>query len=242
VDELEFHRRLYRPGLIVDVGAHDGGMTLPLAMLPGARVIAFEPLPQAFARLQSAIRAGWNGEIPAHIALHQTALGDRPGRLMLDVPVVDGVPQEQWASVAKDYAALRDADPRIEAILRTEVEVVTLDSLGLRDVTAIKLDAEGAEAEVLRGAEATLRRCQPILSVEIEERHRAGSTTEVPAWLAARGYGGFFSLDGAMRPIAAFDQARMQVASPSPASFTASDPYVFVFFFVPPDRMTAEMR
>jgi FkbM family methyltransferase len=232
---------MFRPGTIIDVGAHDGGMTLPLAALPGARVLAFEPLPAAFSRLDEAVRAAHRGSIPPHIGLHRTALGDRPGRLMLEVPVVGGVAQEQWASVVKDYAAIRAADPRIEAIQRTGIDVVTLDSLELQDVTAIKLDAEGAEAEVLRGAEATLRRCQPVLSVEIEERHRIGSTQAVPAWLAGLGYQGFFSLDGAMQPIAAFDQARMQVASPSPASFAASDPYVFVFYFVAMSRMTELM-
>ncbi len=238
MDELTFHRRMFRPGAIVDVGAHDGAMTLPLAALPGARVLAFEPLPAAFSRLEAAVRATHGGEVPGHIALHRTALGDRPGRLMLDVPVVGGVAQEQWASVAKDYPAIRGADPRVEAIIRTEVDVVTLDSLDLADVTAIKLDAEGAEAEVLRGAEATLRRCRPVLSVEIEERHRTGSTQVVPAWLEGLDYRGFFSLDGRLRPIAAFDSAAMQVASPSPASYEVSDPYVFVFYFVAASRMT----
>ena len=57
MDELAFHRALFRPGTIVDAGAHDGGLSLPLAALPGARVLAFEPLPQAFARLQAAMDA-----------------------------------------------------------------------------------------------------------------------------------------------------------------------------------------
>ena len=50
MDELAFHRALFRAGTIVDVGAHDGALTLPLAALPGARVLAFEPLPPAFAQ------------------------------------------------------------------------------------------------------------------------------------------------------------------------------------------------
>ena len=34
MQEIEFHRALHRPGLIVDAGAHDGGLTLPLAAHP----------------------------------------------------------------------------------------------------------------------------------------------------------------------------------------------------------------
>jgi hypothetical protein len=52
----------------------------------------------------------------------------------------------------------------------------------------VKLDAEGAEYEVLRGARETLARCRPVLSVEIEERHRPGSTYAVPAFLDGLGY------------------------------------------------------
>ncbi len=230
MDELAVLRALHRPGTIVDVGAHDGALAVPLARLPGARVVAFEPLPPAFARLEAAV-AG----LP--VEARRQALGVGPGRLSLDVPVIDGIVREQWASVAKDYAAIAAADPRVERIERWEVEVVALDSLGLGDVTAMKLDAEGAEEEVLRGAEATLRRCRPVLTVEIEERHRAGSTAAVPALLAGWGYRGFFQLDGAWRGIEAFDAGTMQVASVSPASFEASDPYVFVFLFLPEERL-----
>ncbi len=232
MDELAFLSRLHRPGTIIDVGAHDGALTLPLARLAGARVIAFEPLPQAFDRLAHAARS-----TPGEIELRREALGDRDGEIVLEVPHVGGVAQEQWASMVKDYEAIRRADPRVDLVERHTVPLIRLDSLELLDVTAMKIDAEGAELEVLRGAEATLRRCRPILTVEIEERHRAGSTREVPAFLAGLGYRGLFALDGAWHRIADFDAATMQTASPSPAEFSASDPYVFIFCFLMPDRM-----
>jgi len=235
MDEFSLLRALHRPGTIVDVGAHDGALTVPLAGLAGARVVAFEPLPTAFARLEAAV-AG----LP--VVLRREALGVRPGRLSLEVPVVGGIAREQWASLAKDYGAIAADDPRVEDVLRWDVEVVALDSLGLDDLTAMKVDAEGAEEEVLRGAEATLRRCMPVLTVEIEERHRAGSTKAVPAFLAGLGYRGFFALGRGLEAIERFDAGVMQVASVSPASFAASDPYVFVFVFVPEGRVGELMR
>lgn len=235
MDEPDFHRALFRPGTLVDVGAHSGSMTLALADLPWTRILAFEPLPSAFARLRQAVLARW-GRIPAHLVLRPEALGLAAGTLSLEVPVVAGQAQEQWASVAKDYAALQAADPRIEAIQRHTVPVLALDTLELDDVTAIKLDAEGAEEEVLRGAATTLARCRPVLSVEIEERHRPGCTRRVPELLARLGYEGWYEFYGDWHPIAQFDPAAMQRASPSPACFEVSDPYVFCFYFVPPDR------
>jgi len=150
---------------------------------------------------------------------------------------VGDAPQEQWASTVKDYAALQAADPRITAIRRYTVPVLPLDTLGLIHVTGMKIDAEGAEAEVLRGAVATLSRCRPVLSVEIEERHRPNSTRDVPALLAGLGYHGFFEFYGDWRPITQFDPAALQRASPSPAAFEAHHPYVFCFYFVPAARI-----
>ncbi len=230
LDEITFHTRLHRPGTILDVGAHDGLLTLPFARLPGARVLAFEPLPSAFARLRAAVVAEY-GAPPPHLELRTEALGAAPGRLTLSVPVLDGVAQEQWASLAKDYAAFASVGAQ-----RFEVPVVTMDSLGLDDLQHLKIDAEGAEEEVLRGGLATLRRCRPVVSLELEERHRPGATRDVPALLAALGYGTWFWLDGAMHPVAAFDAATMGAASPDPAVFATSDPYVFNFFAWPAER------
>jgi FkbM family methyltransferase len=231
MDEFDFHRALARPGTILDIGAHDGALTRRLATIPGARVIAFEPLPSAFARLRLALADA------ANVTLRPEALGACAGTVTLAVPVVGGAAQEQWASTAKDYAAIQADDPRVTGIERHSVPMLALDDLALADVTAIKLDAEGAEEEILRGAAATLLRCRPVLSVEIEERHRAGSTKAVPAFLAGLGYRGFWEFWGDWRPVEAFDPASMQVGSPSPAAFEVSDPYVFIFYFIPPERL-----
>ena len=238
MNEENFHRLLHRPGTLVDIGAHDGLLTIPLARLPGSRVLAFEPLPSAFARLQAALRVAF-GAAPANVECHHLALGDHQGSITLAMPVLDGVAQEQWASTAKDYAAHVSARVTVE---RFTVPMRRLDDFALTDVTAIKLDAEGAEYEILRGARETLLRCRPVLTLEVEERHRAGSTYAVPAYLDALGYDVFFELKGAWHPMADLDRATMQRASPDPSVFEASDPYVFVFYALPREDSAAMLE
>jgi FkbM family methyltransferase len=232
MDEITLHRAMHRPGTLVDVGAHDGLLTLPFADLPDSRVLAFEPLPPAYARLDAAIRARFGGAVPPHVTLRREALGVAPGEVTLEVPWVGEDAIEQWASMVKDFSAMRRDDARISRVDRYTVPVVTLDSFALADVTAMKVDAEGAEEEVLRGAEATLRRCQPLLSVELEERHRAGCLRSVPAFLAGLGYRCAYWLDGGWHGLETFDSATMQRAASSPADMDASDPYIFTFVFV----------
>ena len=235
MDEITFHTRLHRPGTILDVGAHDGLLTIPFARLPTSRVLAFEPLPSAFGRLEAALVAAF-GAVPPHVDLRRAALGDAVGEVTLAMPVMHGMAVEQWASMVKDYAAHAASGVTVRTVT---APLMRVDDLGLADLTHAKLDAEGAEYEVLRGARETLLRCRPVLSIEIEERHRQGSTWAVPAWLDALGYDAFWELWGDWRPMASFDRAAMQRASPNPAVFEASDPYVFVFYFLPREHAAA---
>lgn len=236
MQEIDFHRALHRAGTIIDAGAHEGRLTLPLAALAASQVVAFEPLPPAFARLEQAISTAYAGRIPPHVTLRREALSDRAGTATIAAPRVGGALQEEWASISKDYAALQLADPRIEAVDTWSAPMLPLDDAGVTDVTAMKIDVEGAELEVLRGAWDTLRRWRPNLSIEIEERHRQGSTSTVPELLRALGYEGWFEFYGEWRRIEQLDVETMQRASPSPAEFTVSHPYVFTFYFVPAER------
>jgi FkbM family methyltransferase len=227
MDELTFLTALHRPGTLLDIGAHEGLLALPLARLPGARVIAFEPLATARAALLRAAASH------ANITIRPEALSDAPGEATLSIPLLDGDPQWQWASTAKSYAA--HSSTRV-AIRRETVSAITLDSLDLADCTAIKIDAEGAEYAILRGARATLARCRPMLTLELEERHAEGCTWSVPAFLDALGYETAFAHNGRWHPMAALHRPTMQCASSDPSVFEASDPYVFNFYAWPRER------
>src|SRR5262249_11482633 len=150
----------------------------------GVAAVAVEPLPNAFQVLQQ--RAAQSGR---PITLINAALSNAPGESVLTVPVLrGGAPIWDWASIEKDFPLLQQSFPEIVATQSFPVRVVTLDSLNLSQVSGMKVDAEGSEYEVLQGGRKILATMRPVVSVELEERHRTGCTYAVPAFMDALGY------------------------------------------------------
>jgi FkbM family methyltransferase len=66
-----------------------------------------------------------------------------------------------------------------------EVSTFTIDSLNLGDLDFVKVDTEGAEVEILKGATETLKRCHPKLLIEIHNKDNGDSVIE---FLRKNGY------------------------------------------------------
>lgn len=144
--------RLIDPGdLIVDVGANVGYLTSLAAVRAGSagRVIAIEPQPAVFELLRANV-GSWSGEgALAPVELHQLALSSRGGV----GSIVVGPLFERNMGLGKL------ADGSTEGQRSHEVELRRLDELlGRTQVGVLKVDVEGHEAEVLRGARGLLDR------------------------------------------------------------------------------------
>ncbi|MFI5208338.1 MAG: FkbM family methyltransferase [Gemmatimonadales bacterium] len=176
------------PGMrLFDIGAHFGLFTLAALHYGGsaAQVVAVDPSPAATRMLR--IQADLNG-IADRMTIVEAALGDRVGQAHL-VPV--GV-------IAAGYYAPPQAGGFAEARV---VAALTLDALAARHgwPTHVKIDVEGAEADVLAGAHDVLAHTPaPVLFVELHNemvRGCGGDPGRATAALAAAGYE-IFDLDG----------------------------------------------
>jgi FkbM family methyltransferase len=232
--EISLIKDLLQPGRYLDIGANVGSMTTPFIATPDIRIDAFEPFPVTFQMLARSVAGHGGGSIPPNVRLHNAAVSDYTGTARLSIPLVQGGMVHQWASIEKDFENLRGA-PGITGVEHVSAQVVTIDSFGFDDVRVMKVDVEGAELEVFRGAIRTVQRCRPFIIAELEERHRPGCTYSVPAYLDALGYDCFFQLGDGFVPIRTFDRLTMQRASESPESQpeSYSDPYIAQFAFVP---------
>lgn len=158
-------------GMALDIGANHGIYAYALSRL-SPKVHCFEPLAECCRYIQD--------HHAANITVHNTALADRAGELELHVPIINGRAVYTRASLDRPEGP---SDSR-------RIEVRTLDSYGLTDVRFVKIDVEGLEASVLRGAKRTLETCHPNLLIEIDRaRHSRDSLLAVHATLQEMGYG-----------------------------------------------------
>jgi FkbM family methyltransferase len=206
---------IHRGDHVADVGANHGLYTHVLAKR-GARVEAFEPQPECVAVL----RAYASRRRPGNVRVHPVALSAAAGTGTLHLP--HGSPSSPSASLRPTT----DTDGALEVILEP------LDGFEFTDLTLVKIDVEGAELDVLRGATATLRRCRPLLFVEIEQRHHREPIAAVFDEITSFGYDGAFLDDAArLRPLSAFDVERCQLAAAHRPE--RGQPYINNFFFSP---------
>lgn len=193
--EVGFVRYLCRPQRdAIDVGANEGEY-VHFMRRHARRVYAFEPVPWLAERLRDKFRGG--------VTIMPMALSDAAGRARLRIPVVDGEPVTGLSSLHRPAAAATDTR-------EVEVETAVLDEIYAGDLGFIKIDVEGHEDAVLRGARRTIARCRPRVQIEIIEAMSPGGLARAAELFGALGYRGYFVWRDALMPVAAFDAATMQ--------------------------------
>lgn len=173
--ELEILHRLLRPGdVFVDCGANIGIWTLTAASAVGLRgwVHAFEPNPATVRKLTGNIsRSGFE-----NVNVVPAAVGRTEGELLLRCE-------------AEHNLSRIVGEPDAGTV---PVRVVPLDrTLGTERTAGCKIDVEGAELDVLAGAERILATSRPWICVELNPDYSADGTLgqwEVHRYLRNLGY------------------------------------------------------
>jgi len=85
-------------------------------------------------------------------------------------------------------AAVASDDPKpygLTPVKTVRVQAVRIDDLRFNDVTAVKIDVEGGEGHVLLGMLETIKRCKPIMLIEV---HEEGLMTFIRTLMQVLGY------------------------------------------------------
>ena len=135
----------------VDVGAHRGSILEDmLRSAPQGRHFAFEPLPDLAARLTR--------RFPG-VQVHQVALSDAAGETtfhhVVDYPGYSGFRRLSKIPPNAEVRELRVRTERLDDVLPPDLPIGFM-----------KIDVEGAQLQVLRGAERTIMRWKPVIVLE----------------------------------------------------------------------------
>jgi len=132
-EEMTFLLHFLRKGdVFFDVGANIGSYTVLAASLKKAKVMAFEPVPLTFEKLNLNVKLNQLEEL---VTLHNAAIGSRKSELFFstDQGTLNHVVNENYANSVR-------------------VDVLSLDKIHKETPILIKIDVEGFETEVIKGA------------------------------------------------------------------------------------------
>lgn len=150
-EEMTFFLRVLRQGdLFIDVGANGGSYSILATKVRGCHAIAFEPAPENFSMLMRNLSAN---SIQGLVTAHQAAVSDFVGTGTMSS--ASGATSQLIVSAPTAHTS-------------EEIAVTTLDSLDVpnRNIL-VKVDVEGAEESVIRGASQFLRN-DNVLAVTME--------------------------------------------------------------------------
>ncbi len=180
----------------VDVGCNKGSYLWALSRaVPKGRVVAFEPQPLLVEYLNKAcFESGLN-----NVLIEGKGVSDRNDVLSLAVP---------GGQATSPGASFEDAVKKRESVQAYDVETIKLDDYfnnEAKHIGAIKIDVEGHELAVIRGAQHILSRHRPIVVCESEQRHMSqGHVTDLFELMEKIGYSGQFVDAGVLRPLSDF--------------------------------------
>lgn len=193
---VRFIRHHVRAGMtLIDVGAQIGYLTLEMSKAGGNDVTlySFEPEPRNISRFSTNLALN----NVHNVTIVDKAVSDHDGQIRLFMSSDNNAGTHSTIAsgpfVSSEYI---------------EIPCIRLDTFvranAVSRVDLIKIDVEGGELEVLKGAEETLRRFRPVLIVEMSssiQQSRGFSVTQFKQMLNDWGYSAFsINTDGSLCP------------------------------------------
>jgi FkbM family methyltransferase len=175
----------------IDVGGYEGAYAFYMAA-HSRRCHVFEAQSDLAITLSSGFR------LNPRVRVYNLALSDSDGDSEIRTPVYRGEKAPALATIEPGNQ-LSDLEYSTETVRHRR-----LDSLISEEVGFIKVDVEGHELSVLRGASQLLARSKPVILVEAEERHRKEAIGSLVSYLTEFGYRGWFVEAGRLHEIAEF--------------------------------------
>jgi FkbM family methyltransferase len=165
--EFKVLKHIHKPAeyCAIDIGFNDGMSTIAMGRYFNNTIEAFEPNLNENLIVWKILKRRKN------LKMHKIGLGDEKGELELQIPILDGVELDPYASIDKSSILWR-----MEFDLKTtqgestfkskKIQIEMLDNFNLKPFF-IKIDTEGYEFQIIIGALKTISIYKPLIMIEV---------------------------------------------------------------------------
>lgn len=156
-----FKKYVNKDSIVIECGCHIGTHTLPLASLC-KKLYGFEPMPDTYNILNQNIKLNNVN----NCIIYKKGVADK-----------EGVTQYCWIPENNPGGSGLNNNPMGKpnwipyTNKNIEVELTTIDLLELDNLDLIKIDVEGYETLVINGAINTIKKCRPVIIMEVWKTH-----------------------------------------------------------------------
>lgn len=156
-----FKKTIVNGDVVLDIGANIGAHTITFSRLAGEKgsVLGFEPERNNFYTLAGnvAINNLRNTKV------YQMAVADETGEI--SIPEIDMQKTTNFGAIELSKSSAYE--------MSYKVPMTTIDQLNLNKINFIKIDVEGMETEVIKGAEKTIKQFRPLIYAENDRQEKS---------------------------------------------------------------------
>ncbi len=211
--------------VVFDIGSNVGAYLYAFEKIvqPG-NIYGFEPNQNLFLNLK---------KLFGKINLLNIAISDVSENAELKIPIINNVAYEARGTLNLDFKEIDENDFTLINIKKESLDNYVLKN-GISKLDFIKIDVEGHEFQILKGAINTLKQFKPTLLIEIEQRHHKFPISQIDDFLLELGYSKYFFLkkENRILPGKEFNAALHQGID----TFK-TESYVNNFIFIPEDKV-----
>lgn len=209
--------KLYVPrkSIALDIGSNIGLYSFLLSFYFD-KVYSFEPIFEMCQRCHG---------IKKNIFINNVALGDKICEEIINTPIVNGKKVYGLSSISNVF---QGSHQQLIHIKRLD------DYSDIKNIGFIKIDTEGFEDNVIKGAQKIISRDRPVIMIEIEKRHNQESFQYISQNMYGLSYKGFYLNEKKLKDISSFSFDRYQTVT---SAGECIQPYLNNFFFIPREKL-----
>lgn len=229
-DKIEFEMLLLPyflnpASIFFDVGCNIGSFTLIAnKTISQHQIHAFEPIPELNVRLHKLFPSA---------NIHLLALSNAKLKTQFKIPKINHTQLLTRGTLNTSYVEANE-----QGFITIDVQTNTLDNFiienNIQKIDVIKIDVEGHEHEVIKGAVNTFSNFKPVLIIEIEQRHHTIDMATIMNDIKQMGYRCFYFDNQIFKIVELLQDAKdLQ----NKAHFEKSRKYVHNFIFIPTGKV-----